>query len=113
MAPKFKKVKRTKELADRYTAVLAQNSTYTDNYKALQPTRTMKRLTHSMGGKNPVLLFEWQGSMECCCRLSESQMAAVASGYFLICLVKLSVGFVFGSASVQTAGRTPSLGLLP
>ena len=28
-------------------------------------------------------------------------------------LVKLSVGFVFGSASTQTAGRTPSLGLLP
>ena len=39
-------------------------------------------------------------------------MAAVASEYFLICLVKLSVGFVFGSASVQTAGRM-SLGLLP
>ena len=27
-------------------------------------------------------------------------MAAVASGYFLICLVKFSVGFVFGCASV-------------
>ena len=40
-------------------------------------------------------------------------MAAVASRYFLICLVKLSVGFVFRSASVQTAGRTLSLGLLP
>ena len=40
-------------------------------------------------------------------------MAAVASGYFLICLVKLSVGFVFRSASEQTAGRTPSLGFLP
>ena len=39
-------------------------------------------------------------------------MAAVASGYFLICPVKLSVGFVFGSALVRTAGRTPSLGLL-
>ena len=34
-------------------------------------------------------------------------MTAVASGYFLICLVELAVGFVFGSASVQTAGRTP------
>ena len=40
-------------------------------------------------------------------------MAAVARGYFLIYLVKLSVGFVFGSASVQTAGKTPSQGLLP
>ena len=40
-------------------------------------------------------------------------MAAVASGYFLICLVKFSVGFIFGSASVETAGRTLSLGLLP
>ena len=37
-------------------------------------------------------------------------MAAIASGYFLICLVKLSIGFVFRSASVQTAGKTPSLG---
>ena len=69
---------------------------------------------HSMGGKNlAVLLFEWQGLVECCCHSSESLKAAVASRYFLICLVKLSVGFVFGSASVQTAGRTPSLGLLP
>ena len=33
-------------------------------------------------------------------------MAAVVSGYFLICLVKLSVGFPFGSASVQTAGSS-------
>ena len=40
-------------------------------------------------------------------------MAAVASRYFLIGLLKLSVGSVFGSASVQPAGRTPSLGLLP
>ena len=86
MAPKFKKAKKTRELADRYTVVLAQRSTYTGNYKALQPTRTMKRLTNSMGGKNLVLLFEWQGSVESCCRSSESQMAAVASGYFLTVL---------------------------
>ena len=66
-----------------------------------------------MCGKSLVLLFEWQGSVECCCRSREGQTAAVASGYFIICLVKLSVGFVFGSASVQTAGKTPSLGLLP
>ena len=40
-------------------------------------------------------------------------MAAVASRYFLICLIKLSLGFVFGSAQVQPAGRTPSLALIP
>ena len=70
------------------------------------------KCTHSTR-KNLVLLFEWQGSVKCCCHSSEGQMAAVASGYFLICLVKLSVGFFFGSASVQMAGRTPSLGFLP
>ena len=32
----------------------------------------------SMGGKSFVLLFEWQRSVECCCRSSESQMATVA-----------------------------------
>ena len=48
MAPKFKKAKKTRELADRYTVVLAQRSTYTGNYKALQPTRTMKRLTNTV-----------------------------------------------------------------
>ena len=110
MALKCKKAKKTRELADRYTAVLAQRSTYTGNYKALQPTRTMKRLTNIVWA---VLVFEWQASVECCFRSNESQMAAVASRYLLICLVKLSVGFVFGSASVQKAGRTPSLGLLP
>ena len=48
MAPKFKKEKKTRELADRYTVVLAQRSTYTGNYKALQPPRTMKRLTNTV-----------------------------------------------------------------
>ena len=83
MVPKFKKAKKTRELVDRYMVVLARKSTYTGNYKVLQHTRTMKRLTNSMGGKNLVLLFEWQGLVECCCRSSDSQMAAVASGYFL------------------------------
>ena len=40
-------------------------------------------------------------------------MAAVASRYFLICSLKLSAGFVFGSASVQPAGGKPLLALLP
>ena len=40
-------------------------------------------------------------------------MAVVAGGYFLICLLKLSVGFVFRSASVQPAGRAPSVVLFP
>ena len=48
MAPKFKKEKKTRELADSYKVVLAQKSTYTGNYKALQPTRTMKRLTNTV-----------------------------------------------------------------
>ena len=108
------KKQRKPELADRYMAILAQRSTYIGNYKVLQPTRIHEAPDkHSMGGKNLVLLvFEWQDSVECCCRSSERQMATVASGYFLICLIKISVGFVFGSASVQTVGRTPSLGLL-
>ena len=46
--PNSKKAKKTRELADRYTVVLAQRSTYTGNYKALQPTRTMKRLTNTV-----------------------------------------------------------------
>ena len=87
MAPKFKKAKKTRELADRYTVVLAQRSTYTGNYKALQPTRTMKRLKNTVWAvKTSCYVFEWQGSVECCCRSSESQMAAVASGYFLTVL---------------------------
>ena len=55
-------------------------------------------------------------------------MAAVACGYLVICLYKLFVGCIFGSViclyklfvgcifgsvSVQTAGRTLSLVLLP
>ena len=39
-------------------------------------------------------------------------MAAVASEYFVICLMKPLVGYVFGSASVQPAGRMPLLVLL-
>ena len=57
-----------------------------------------------------VLLFEWQGSVKCCCLSSESQVAAVASGYFLICLLKLSVGFL---PQYSRLGGTPSLELLP
>ena len=80
MAPKFKKAKKTRELADRYTAVLAQRSTYTGQLQGA-PTYSHHEAPdkHSMGGKNLVLLFEWQGSVEWCCRSSESQMAAVAS----------------------------------
>ena len=39
-------------------------------------------------------------------------MAAVARGYFVICLYKLFVGCIFGSVSVQKTGRTLSLALL-
>ena len=56
MAPKFKRAKKTRELADRYTVVLAQRSTYTGNYKALQPHSHDEAFDkHSMGGKNLVL----------------------------------------------------------
>ena len=40
-------------------------------------------------------------------------MAAVAGGYFVICLYKLFVDCFFGYVSAQTAGRTLSLVLLP
>ena len=33
-------------------------------------------------------------------------MAAVALGYFIICLIELFVGFAFEPVPVQTAGRT-------
>ena len=35
MAPKFKNQRKPEELADPYTAVLAQKSTYTGNYETL------------------------------------------------------------------------------
>ena len=113
MAPKFKKKQRKPVSGSLHGRFSAKKHVYGQLQGA--PTHSHREAPekHSMGGKNLVLLFEWQGLVECCCCSSESQMAAVASRYFLICLVELSVGFVFGSASVQTAGRTPSLGLLP
>ena len=41
MAPK-KNQRKPEELADPYTAVLAQKSTYMGNYETLESTRTMK-----------------------------------------------------------------------
>ena len=111
MAPKLKKKKQRKpeNLADHYTAVLAQKSRYTGNYEVLQHTSTMKRLPNIVWAvKTRSCYFNGSvcRSVECCCRLSDSQMAAVARGYFATCLYKLFVGCIFGSVSIQTAGRT-------
>ena len=77
-------------------------SLYMGNYKAFQSTCTMKCLTTTVWAVKMWFCYlnsrVWWSAVVVQAR---ARWQAVASRYFLICLVKLSVGFVFESASVQ------------
>ena len=90
MAPKFKKPKKTREVGGPLHGRFSAKKQIYGQLRGVATHSHNEALDkHSMGGKDPVFCYlngSVCRSVECCCRSSESQMAAVASGYFLTVL---------------------------
>ena len=112
MAPKLKKPKKTRKVSE---PLHGHFSTKNHVYGQLQGAATHSHYEaldkHSMGGKTPVI---WQclpfGGVLLLFKLKPHGTSSTR----ILCnmFYKLFVGFIFGSVSVQTAGRTLFLVLL-